>query len=264
MVDRNPVLAINAVTADRPRGEGGLLALLNASRQRTLDHWPSAGAFANIFYSGTTYALWRVAAPLTRQWCKGLTLDAGSGRGAWRDVIAAAGGARESVDIAPKADEQVTWIADLTDMPQVPSKRYDSIVCHQVLEHVPSPASAAAEMHRTLKAGGVLILSVPHLSRQHELPHDYFRFTPNGLSRLLSDTGFEIERMEVYGGLLTFVHHQISAVFLGLAAVTAPTYLLATALNAPFCWLSAALDRALDPRGLLANGVIAIARKRAP
>jgi SAM-dependent methyltransferase len=264
MTDRSPALELTAPSVAEPRREGGLLALLNTSRQRTLDRWPSADAFVNIFYSGTTYALWRAAEPLTRGWCRGLTLDAGSGRGAWSNTIAAAGAIRESVDIAPKADEQVTWIADLTDMPQVPSNRYDSIVCHQVLEHVPSPASAAAEMHRTLKPSGVLILSVPHLSRQHELPHDYFRFTPGGVAKMLCDAGFEIERLEVYGGLLTFVHHQLSAVVLGLAAVTGPTYVAATALNAPFCWLTNALDRLLDQRGLLANGVIAVARKRAP
>lgn len=243
------------------RRGGGILKLLERSRQRTLDRSPSAGAFTNIFYSGTTYSLWGAAEPLTRRSCRGLVLDAGSGRGAWKEVIEAAGGTRESVDIAPKADEQVTWVADLTDMPQVPSGRYDTIVCHQVLEHVPSPPRAVAEMYRVLKPGGTLVVSVPHLSRQHELPHDYFRFTPAGLKRLLIDSGFAVEQVEVHGGLLTFVHHQLSTVLLGLAAVSRPTYLAATALNAPLSCLSAGLDRLLDRRGLLANGVVAVARK---
>ena len=242
----------------------GLLGVLNASRQRALDRSPSASAFENIFYSGTTYALWRAAEPLTRQFCRGLTLDAGSGRGAWKDVIQAAGGTRESVDIAPKADEQVTWIADLTDMPQVPSNRYDTAICHQVLEHVPLPAAAVAELYRTLKPGSVLVLSVPHLSRLHELPNDYFRYTPGGVRRLLVDSGFEVERLETYGGLLTFVHHQFSAVLIGIAAITRPTYLLATIVNAPLSWFTTALDRLLDRRGLLANGVVAVARKPGP
>ncbi len=66
------------------------------------------------------------------------------------------GARRESVDIEPKAGEQVTWIADLTDMPQVPSDRYDASICHQVLEHVPRPQAALAELFRTLRPGGVL------------------------------------------------------------------------------------------------------------
>lgn len=254
-------LTDRALTGNRG---AGLLKLIEKSRQRTLDRSPSAGAFTNVFYSGTTYSLWRVAEPLTRLASHQLVLDAGSGRGGWKQIIESAGATRESVDIAPKADEQVTWIADLTHMPQVPSDRYDSIVCHQVLEHVPSPARAIAEMYRTLKPGGSLVLSVPHLSRQHELPHDYFRFTPGGLNRLLVESGFAVERVEIYGGLLTFVHHQLSTVLLGLAAVSRPTYLLAAALNAPFSWLTSAMDRVVDRRGLLANGVVALARKPNP
>jgi SAM-dependent methyltransferase len=248
--------------AGHPRG--GLLGLLSSSRKRTLDRSPSAGAFENIFYSGTTYSLWRVAEPLTRSSCRGLVLDAGSGRGAWKEVIAQAGASRESVDIAPKANEEVTWIADLTDMPQVPSNRYDATVCHQVLEHVPLPSAAIGELYRTLKPGGVLVLSVPHLSRQHELPHDYFRYTPGGLRRLLVDQGFVIERLETHGGLLTFIHHQFSTMFLGLAAITRPTHVVAAILNAPFSWLASTIDRMVDRRGLLANGVVVVARKPHP
>ena len=239
---------------------GGIAAYLRRARQRTLDGNSSAGAFANIYYSGTTYALWRAAREPTARHSRGLVLDAGSGRGAWSEVIER-GATRESVDIAPKAGEQVTWIADLTDMPQVPSDRFDAAVCHQVLEHVPRPAAAAAELLRTLKPGGTLVISVPHLSRQHELPHDYFRFTPQGLRRLLEDAGFEVESVEPFGGLFCFVHHQFATALLGIAAAFRPLHALCAVLNAPLSIASAKLDRLIDRSSLLANGVIAVARK---
>lgn len=239
---------------------GFLLSHLRKSRQKTLDRSASACSFSNIYYSGTTYSLWRAAHEPTVRYSKGLVLDAGSGRGAWKDVIEREA-VRESVDLAPKAEEQVTWIADLTSMPLVPSNRYDAAVCHQVLEHVPDPAAAVAELHRVIKPGGFLVISVPHLSRQHELPHDYFRFTPAGLKRLLSDAGYQSISVQTYGGVFTFMHHQFSTLLLELTAVFYPVHVLCLVLNSPFSVLTATLDRLLDRRGLLANGIVAVACK---
>lgn len=238
----------------------GVVSYLQRARQKTLDKQPSADAFESIYFSGTTYGLWRAARQPTAHYSRGLVLDAGSGRGAWKSTIEQ-NATRESLDIAPKAGENVTWIADVTAMPQVPSERYDTAVCHQVLEHVSRPAAAISELFRTLKPGGTLVISVPHLSRQHELPHDYFRFTPQGLRVLLEDAGFELVSLKHFGGLLSFVHHQLSTAVLGLASVFAPLYKLAALLNAPIAVLAVILDETIDRSGLLANGVIAIATK---
>jgi SAM-dependent methyltransferase len=239
---------------------GVLMSYLRKSRERTLDRSPSALSFTSIYYSGTTYSLWRAAKGPTADYSEGLVLDAGSGRGSWKDVIERAA-TRESVDIAPKAGEHVTWVADLTAMPQVPTDRYDTAVCHQVLEHVTDPGAAAGELWRVLKPGGVLVVSVPHLSRQHELPYDYFRFTPGGLRQLLTAAGFQLVSVRPYGGLCTFVHHQFSTLLLEASAILYPLHLICAVLNAPFSVLSATVDRLLDRSGLLANGVIAVARK---
>lgn len=239
----------------------GLMQKLKLARQKTLDSAPSADAFINIYFSGTSYSLWKAARPLTQRHSTGLVLDAGSGRGAWKEAISEGGATREAVDIDPKKGEEVTWVADLTDMPIVPSDRYDACVCHQVLEHVPDPVAALAEIYRVMKPGAAFVISVPHLSRQHELPYDYFRYTPCGLTKLLSDVGFAVEKIDHYGGITTFLHHQVSTLFVGMAAFAKPLLYVATAMNAPLSMLSTALDRLIDRQGLLANGVIAVARK---
>ncbi|MEQ1931428.1 MAG: class I SAM-dependent methyltransferase [Parvularculaceae bacterium] len=237
------------------------IAFLKRARERTLDRWPSASDAVNVWFSGTTYALWRAAKAPTADNAKGLVLDAGSGRGGWKSVIEGAGAKRETLDIAPKKGEAPDWVADLTGMPQVPSGRFDAAICHQVLEHVPRPHKALAELARVLKPGGALVLSVPHLSRLHELPHDYFRYTESGLGVLLDDAGLKIESIEAYGGTLTFIHHQFSTLFLGVASLAGPLYPVFVALNAPLSLLAVALDRMLDPRGMAPTGYVCVARK---
>lgn len=68
---------------------------------------------------------------------------------------------------------------------------FDTVLCTQVLEHTPRPWLVSAEIARVLRAGGVLILSCPQYWPLHELPHDYYRFTPKGLEVLFPKTDWE-------------------------------------------------------------------------
>lgn len=211
--------------------------------------------------SGTTYALWTAAHPIMATHCRGLVLDAGSGRAAWRRIILETATAYESIDLAPRHDHVPTWIGDVCEMSQVPDARYDTVVCHQVLEHVRRPAAALEHMRRVLKPGGLLIVSVPHLSRRHELPHDYFRYTQEGLASAMSDAGFTVERIVAYGGLLAFVHHQTSMLVPGLVAGLPLIGRLLVTMNALLSWSVVKLDVLLDRARLLPTGVIAIGRR---
>ena len=234
-----------------------------AARNTALDRDPRIESFANRMFSGTTYALWRAGLEPSLMVAQGLTLDAGSGRGSWTGIITR-NATRECVDIAPRGDEKVTWTADLQDMPQVPTARYDGVVCHQVLEHIPRPADALAEMHRVLKPAGMAVISVPHLSRQHELPYDYARFTPAGLRCLVHGAGFEVVELSHYGGLACFIHHQLATIgsaLLGAIPFIGPS--LFAAINAPITYCARLFDAVIDKHGLLANGVIAVVRKPA-
>jgi len=234
---------------------------LKQTREGFLDRHADARRWQARLFSGATCALWTAARPLMASTCRGLVLDAGSGRGAWKGLILESASAYESIDLAPRGGDRPTWVGDLTDMGQVPEVRYDTVVCHQVLEHVPRPAAAASELLRVLKPSGSLILSVPHLSRRHELPHDYFRFTPAGLTQLLADAGFTDVSVQTYGGLLAFLHHQVSFFFPGLLAGIPGLGTLAIGINAPLSWLSSRLDPFIDRGALMPLGVIATARR---
>lgn len=239
----------------------GLASHLKSRRNDMLNKDASMNSFQNIYFSGTTYSLWKTARDITSKYSTGIVLDAGSGRGGWRDIILENAEKREALDWQALEGEELDWVADLTNMPHVPTERFDTVVCHQVLEHISDPAKAMSEIGRVLKKNGHLVLSVPHLSRLHELPHDYFRYTPNGIAIMAEQNGFEIEKITTSGGLFTFLHHQFSTIFIGFATVTTITYKIATYINAPISMFTTLLDSVFDKRALLPNCVVAILKK---
>jgi SAM-dependent methyltransferase len=82
-------------------------------------------------------------------------------------------------------------------------RRYDVVICEQVLEHVPDPWAAASNLRAMCAPGGHVIVSTPFLVRVHELAlfamGDYWRFTPRGLRTLLEGAGLEVETVESWG-----------------------------------------------------------------
>jgi SAM-dependent methyltransferase len=64
------------------------------------------------------------------------------------------------------------------------------VLCTQVLEHVADPGEVLHECLRVLEPHGRLALTVPLVWQLHELPHDYYRYTPAGIEHLLSQAGF--------------------------------------------------------------------------
>jgi SAM-dependent methyltransferase len=71
---------------------------------------------------------------------------------------------------------------------------FDAALCNQVLEHVFEPDTFLAEVHRSLKPGGRLLLTVPFVWDEHEQPFDFARYTSFGLAALLNRHGFELVR----------------------------------------------------------------------
>jgi SAM-dependent methyltransferase len=86
---------------------------------------------------------------------------------------------------------------DLLNLP-IKAKSVDTIICTGVLEHVSDPAAAVDEIFRTLKTSGKVFFETPFIQTIHASPDDYFRWTPEGLKRLLCD--FEISAVNVVAG----------------------------------------------------------------
>jgi SAM-dependent methyltransferase len=69
----------------------------------------------------------------------------------------------------------------------------DVVLSTQVLEHVPAPRSYLEEAGRLLKPNGLLILSTHGYWMYHPDPADYWRWTQEGLRKVIEDAGFKVE-----------------------------------------------------------------------
>jgi SAM-dependent methyltransferase len=109
-----------------------------------------------------------------------LALDAGCGDAAWD---------YSGLDIR----------GDLEHIP-LRSDSIDSILCMVVLEHTRDPKRVLLEFARVLKTGGSLVTVVPFLWEEHQIPHDYFRFTRYGVRSLFESSPFRIDLLSPMGG----------------------------------------------------------------
>jgi SAM-dependent methyltransferase len=82
---------------------------------------------------------------------------------------------------------------------------FDGIMCSQVLEHVDRPEDVIGELGRVLKPGGTGLISVPFFYNLHMEPHDYFRFTPYGIKRMLERNGLLVREIRSQGGIGTLL-----------------------------------------------------------
>jgi SAM-dependent methyltransferase len=94
----------------------------------------------------------------------------------------------------------VDFLSSAVQLP-VRAETFDSILCTEVLEHVPDPLATWREFHRVLRPGGRVLLSTPMYWPPHELPFDFYRYPEHGLRALVTRSGFEIEAMYPRGGV---------------------------------------------------------------
>lgn len=221
-----------------------------------------AGTARKHHFSPAAYGQLTGSLPLAKTYLQGRLLDVGCGDMPFRDDLIGQLSAYDGLDFFPRS-AAVRYTADAQDMHMIADASYDSVLCLEVLEHVPDPFKAMAEIGRVLTPGGTLVLSVPHLSRLHDLPHDFYRYTRHGVEQLLKAGGLEPIEWRVRGGLLSFIGHQLSTIVLGLVWGVPVVRDLVWHLNRflivyPAPWLDARLDR----QGLFALGYTVAARKR--
>jgi SAM-dependent methyltransferase len=202
---------------------------------------------------------------LPRRWIEplhahGRLLDVGCGRMPLRAALAGRLEAYDGVDREPRSAD-ARLIADAHDLSAIADASYDTVIALSVLEHLARPGLALAEMRRVARPGGVVVLEVPHLSRLHEEPDDFWRFTGHGLRELAGRAGLESVEVVPIGGLFAFLGHQWSTLFVCAAWSLPLLRWAAFGVNlALVVWPSLLLDRWLGTDRVLPLGYVGVFR----
>lgn len=189
--------------------------------------------------------------------CHGKVLDAGAGRGAYRNLLRRCAASYVGLDLAPGPATDLA--GDVQRLPFA-GRSFDAVFCSQVLEHVPEPLQALEEFRRVLKPSGYLILTVPHISWLHNEPHDYFRFTCHALRLLLGKAGFTPERIVPAGGLSALLGHVLSTVAVHGTFGIPVLHPAVRSANRFFVRVVAWLDGRVEKKKLFALNYVCIAR----
>lgn len=99
-----------------------------------------------------------------------------------------------------------TFIADLASADQIPSGVFDCIICTQTLQYVFDLNAAVGHLHRILKPGGVILATLPCVSKVAAEWSDCWRFTSVSAKRLFCNV-FGPDHVDVksWGNLLTSI-----------------------------------------------------------
>jgi SAM-dependent methyltransferase len=115
------------------------------------------------------------------------------------------------IDLRP-GNNKATIVGDLTDPAVLPDATFDCIILTQTLHLIYDLRAAVRQVHRSLRPGGVLLVTVPGITpvRSGEDHRWYWSLTDDALRRLIGES-FPPERLSVsvFGNLFAataFLH----------------------------------------------------------
>jgi len=111
---------------------------------------------------------------------KSKILNLGSGAGMFDDLIK-----KEMINLDIELCQDYTDIVGDAHKLPLKTSSFDCVFSQAVLEHVARPWEVAEEIHRVLKPGGCVVISVPFLGALHGKT-DYYRFTNQGLEEIFN------------------------------------------------------------------------------
>ena len=176
-----------------------------------------------------------------------------------------------SSDIDPS--DQTGLVCDAQNLP-FSDNSLDMVAAFEVIEHIPDTDGFLSEVVRTLKPDGYVIFSMPFVYGRHDF-QDYYRWTAQGLERIMKLHGLEVKIIKKRGGtflaiatlILNYIHSIFSPgkgswrangvgkkiYFSSMTVLLFPIVVLA--------WFGFGLDFLIDRDSDNASGFVCIAQK---
>ena len=180
---------------------------------------------------------------LVQDHARGDLLDVGAGAvplyGVYRDLVSSV----TCIDWGDTLHDRghLDAVVDLSGPIPFEDRCFDTILCTDVIEHLPKPWVLLGECARLLRPGGKLLLAVPFMYWLHEEPHDHHRYTEHRLRGLCEEAGLQVEMLDVLGGGVDVIIDLVAKHLKGSRLASAVWLAAAPAL--------AAAGARLDPKG---------------
>lgn len=135
---------------------------------------------------------------------------------------------------------------------------FDNVVSFEVFEHVINLEAMIPELVRVLRPDGNLLITVPFMYPEHEVPFDFRRITVNGVQAMVENHGFElIESVKYPSGALCLAQLISHFIFTSLSGrsrfVKAVAHL---GLSVPLQVLAIMLSKSNRPTDMYLGSVI--------
>lgn len=150
--------------------------------------------------SGANWVVVRDLAPLLRaeaDRATGVVADLGCGVSPYRPLFSKA---QSYLRVDQVSDDPEVMLADALHLPFAPAS-IDTILFFQVIGDLPDIVAALGEVVRVLAPGGRILIYESVAFPEHDLPHDFWRVMPQGLTWAAGAAGLKVETLVPLGGL---------------------------------------------------------------
>lgn len=155
-------------------------------------------------------------------------IDIGCGEKPYKELFDPIANKYIGVDVVPYAD----IIAHAEKIP-VPDHSFDLALHFQVFEHLEDPQRSVQEMKRVLRKDGYVIASTHGIWNYHPFPHDYYRWTDEGLKKLFYDFSFVsiTPNLTSYATIIQLINIELYSFACRHLILKLPCYLFIALLN---------------------------------